>query len=206
MCDYDWISLRSGNSTLGKFCGSSKTNRTHHKKLPREYSVSPTNQVTLTFHTDYSNEEPYSGFRAHYIAVGKPLDNISSNHPSTHLCSSSLPPSLPSFLPSFHPFILPFILPSFHPSFLPSFHPSFLPSSFPSFLPSFHPSILPSFHPSFLLPTLRPSFLPSFLPSFFPFFVRYSFIIYLCDNSSFVSELHKMYRMLKGMLGEFLYS
>ena len=71
MCEYDWISLRSGNSTLGKFCGSKK-NR-HHSKLPQEYSISPTNEVTLTFHSDYSNERNYSGFRAHYIAVGKLL-------------------------------------------------------------------------------------------------------------------------------------
>lgn len=72
-CDYDWISMRSGNSTYGKFCGSkNKTRRTHHSQLPKaEYLLSRTNKGTLTFHSDYSNEEPYSGFRAHYIAVGK---------------------------------------------------------------------------------------------------------------------------------------
>lgn len=71
-CDYDWISLRSGNSTLGKFCGTKNKNRnTGHGRLPQEYSISPTNECILTFHSDYSNEEPYSGFRAHYIAVGK---------------------------------------------------------------------------------------------------------------------------------------
>ena len=127
MCDYDWISLRSGNSTLGKFCGSNKTNRTHHKKLPKEYSVSPTNQVTLTFHTDYSNEEPYSGFRAHYIAVGEQLDSLSfihpSIHPSIHLCTLSLPSFLPFFLPSFLSYV-PCGLPSHLPSHLPSFRSS----------------------------------------------------------------------------------
>ena len=71
-CDYDWISLLSGNSTLGRFCGSKhKTTNTHYRRLPQEYIISPTNQCILTFHSDYSNEEAYSGFRAHYIAVGK---------------------------------------------------------------------------------------------------------------------------------------
>ena len=70
MCDYDWISFRSGNSTYGKFCGSMRTT-SKHRKLPSKYSVSPTNECIFTFHSDYSNEEPYHGFMAHYSAVGK---------------------------------------------------------------------------------------------------------------------------------------
>ncbi|KAJ7394693.1 Mannan-binding lectin serine protease 1 [Desmophyllum pertusum] len=96
-CDYDWISMRSGNSTYGKFCGSkNKTRRTHHSQLPKaEYLLSRTNKGTLTFHSDYSNEEPYSGFRAHYIAVdydecrgdnGK-CDHYCHNYIGGHYCS-----------------------------------------------------------------------------------------------------------------------
>ena len=72
ICEYDWISLRSGNATLGKFCGSMfpKPNW-KHKALPSKYSISPTNECILTFHSDYSNEEHYSGFIAHYAAIGK---------------------------------------------------------------------------------------------------------------------------------------
>ena len=66
-CEYDWISMRSGNSTHGKFCGSKKG--VH--RVPNDQLISPTNEVTLIFHSDYSNEEVYKGFRAHYSAVGK---------------------------------------------------------------------------------------------------------------------------------------
>lgn len=92
MCEYDWISLRSGNSTLGRFCGSKK--KTHHR-LPDEYSVSPTNKCTLIFHSDYSNEEPYRGFKAHYIAVDEDeckvdnggCDHYCHNYIGGHYCS-----------------------------------------------------------------------------------------------------------------------
>lgn len=93
MCEYDWISLRSGNATLGKFCGSMfpKPNW-KHKALPSKYSISPTNECILTFHSDYSNEEHYSGFIAHYAAIGKLhftcqlfiLRSWTSNHIHSH--------------------------------------------------------------------------------------------------------------------------
>lgn len=98
-CDYDWLSLRSGNSTLGRFCGSKhKTINKHHSKLPKEYVISPTNECTITFHSDYSNEESYAGFRAHYIAVDEDecksenggCDHHCHNYIGSHYCSCRL--------------------------------------------------------------------------------------------------------------------
>lgn len=86
MCEYDWISLRSGNATLGKFCGSMfpKPNW-KHKALPSKYSISPTNECILTFHSDYSNEEHYSGFIAHYAAIDEDECN-DQNGGCDHYC------------------------------------------------------------------------------------------------------------------------
>ncbi|XP_068699575.1 mannan-binding lectin serine protease 2-like [Montipora foliosa] len=94
MCDYDWISFRSGNSTYGKFCGSMRTT-SKHRKLPSKYSVSPTNECVFTFHSDYSNEEPYHGFMAHYSAVDNDecnydkgdCDHYCHNYPGGYYCS-----------------------------------------------------------------------------------------------------------------------
>lgn len=81
-CEYDWISMRSGNSTFGLFCGSKKG---VHNHIPPDSSISPTNEVTLIFHSDYSNEERYRGFRAHYSAVDAD-ECKSSNGGCDHYC------------------------------------------------------------------------------------------------------------------------
>lgn len=90
-CEYDWISMRSGNSTHGKFCGSKKG--VH--RIPHDQLISPTNEVTLIFHSDYSNEEVYKGFRAHYSAVDADeckrdnggCDHYCHNYIGGHYCS-----------------------------------------------------------------------------------------------------------------------
>lgn len=66
-CEYDWVMLRSDNNSTPKFCGK----RTKLNPYKPQILTSPTNEAKLIFHSDYSNEDKYIGFVAHYVAVGK---------------------------------------------------------------------------------------------------------------------------------------
>jgi mannan-binding lectin serine protease 1 len=66
-CEYDWVLLRSNNNSTPKYCGKKEK---HNPYKPR-ILTSPSNEASLIFHSDYSNEEKYIGFVAHYVAVGE---------------------------------------------------------------------------------------------------------------------------------------
>lgn len=51
------------------FCGRESTDT---ERVPAgDVILSPGNILSVAFHSDFSNEEHYSGFEAHYSAVGK---------------------------------------------------------------------------------------------------------------------------------------
>ncbi|CAL1587819.1 unnamed protein product [Knipowitschia caucasica] len=66
LCEYDRVKVEAEAEVLGVFCGlvSSDT-----EMVPGSLSlVSPSWSMTVTFTSDFSNEERVSGFRAHYTA------------------------------------------------------------------------------------------------------------------------------------------
>lgn len=54
---------------LALFCGKEETDT---EAVPAQRVIaSPRNALSVTFTSDFSNEERYSGFMAHYSAVGE---------------------------------------------------------------------------------------------------------------------------------------
>ncbi|XP_018587603.1 mannan-binding lectin serine protease 1 isoform X1 [Scleropages formosus] len=67
LCEYDYVKLEAELEVLATFCGREDTDTEH---VPGEQVImSPGNTLSLTFRSDFSNEERYSGFEAHYSAV-----------------------------------------------------------------------------------------------------------------------------------------
>ncbi|KAK3754222.1 hypothetical protein QZH41_013126 [Actinostola sp. cb2023] len=90
-CEYDWVLLRSDNNSTPKFCGDKGNLNPYKPKV----LTSPTNQASLIFHSDYSNEERYIGFVAHFVAVDTDecskskgeCDHFCHNYLGGHYCS-----------------------------------------------------------------------------------------------------------------------
>lgn len=66
-----WILLQiqSGGYVEGVLCGQKK-HRAPGSQIVEEFYV-PYNTLTVTFQSDFSNEERFTGFAAYYVAVGK---------------------------------------------------------------------------------------------------------------------------------------
>ncbi|XP_032888097.1 mannan-binding lectin serine protease 1 isoform X2 [Amblyraja radiata] len=66
LCEYDYVKITSGDM-LETFCGRESTDT---EKIPGQDSVfSFDNSMTVLFKTDFSNEERFTGFEAHYAAI-----------------------------------------------------------------------------------------------------------------------------------------
>ncbi|XP_069753793.1 mannan-binding lectin serine protease 1 isoform X8 [Narcine bancroftii] len=66
LCEYDFVKVTSGDM-LETFCGRESTDT---EKIPGQDSVlSSDNTMTVLFKTDFSNEERFTGFEAHYAAI-----------------------------------------------------------------------------------------------------------------------------------------
>ncbi|XP_007895977.1 mannan-binding lectin serine protease 1 isoform X2 [Callorhinchus milii] len=66
LCEHDYIKIVSDGVELARLCGQNSTDTEDAPSDKRFYSTS--NNMTVTFHTDYSNENSYPGFVAHYAA------------------------------------------------------------------------------------------------------------------------------------------
>nr|XP_032818064.1 mannan-binding lectin serine protease 1-like [Petromyzon marinus] len=64
-CEYDYIKVEVTNEILGQFCGRENGN-TAPKAEPM---VTPGNVVDITFVSDFSNDERYTGFEVYFTAV-----------------------------------------------------------------------------------------------------------------------------------------
>lgn len=71
--------VEAEGEVLALFCGREETDT---EAVPAQQLItSPTNSLGVLFASDFSNEERYSGFMAHYSAVGE--DQTTRVHLST---------------------------------------------------------------------------------------------------------------------------
>ncbi|XP_062987844.1 mannan-binding lectin serine protease 1 isoform X3 [Elgaria multicarinata webbii] len=67
LCEYDFVKVESEDQFLATFCGREATDT---EQTPGQQAiVSPGPFMSLTFRSDFSNEERFTGFDAHYTAV-----------------------------------------------------------------------------------------------------------------------------------------
>lgn len=78
-CQYDYVQVEAQTEVLARFCGEHPTDT---EEVPAQRVIlSPTNSLSVLFSSDFSNEQRYSGFRAHYSAAD--IDECSGH---AHLC------------------------------------------------------------------------------------------------------------------------
>ncbi|XP_030071968.1 mannan-binding lectin serine protease 1 isoform X2 [Microcaecilia unicolor] len=67
LCEYDYAKVEAEGQILATFCGRESTDT---EQAPGHQAIlSPGNSLSLTFRSDFSNEERFTGFDAHYAAV-----------------------------------------------------------------------------------------------------------------------------------------
>ncbi|XP_036942120.1 mannan-binding lectin serine protease 1 isoform X1 [Acanthopagrus latus] len=82
LCEYDYVKVEAEGEVLALFCGREETDT---EAVPAQQLVtSPRNSLSVSFTSDFSNEERYSGFKAHYSAVD--VDECSDRSDEDLLC------------------------------------------------------------------------------------------------------------------------
>uniref|UniRef100_A0A8C4RZ30 MBL associated serine protease 1 n=1 Tax=Erpetoichthys calabaricus TaxID=27687 RepID=A0A8C4RZ30_ERPCA len=68
LCEYDYVKVRGKKQELlARFCGREDTDT---EQVPGEQAiVSPKSSLAITFKSDFSNEERFTGFEAHFTAI-----------------------------------------------------------------------------------------------------------------------------------------
>ncbi|MGH0174043.1 UNVERIFIED_CONTAM: hypothetical protein FKN15_067057 [Acipenser sinensis] len=67
LCEYDYVKIEAEQKLLVTFCGRENTDT---EQIPGEQVImSPENSLSVSFRSDFSNEERFTGFEAHYTAV-----------------------------------------------------------------------------------------------------------------------------------------
>ncbi|XP_029700072.1 mannan-binding lectin serine protease 1 [Takifugu rubripes] len=67
LCEYDSVQVEAEGEVLALFCGQEETDT---ESVPAQRVItSPGNRLSLLFTSDFSDEERYSGFQAHYSAT-----------------------------------------------------------------------------------------------------------------------------------------
>uniref|UniRef100_A0A8C9A448 MBL associated serine protease 1 n=1 Tax=Prolemur simus TaxID=1328070 RepID=A0A8C9A448_PROSS len=67
LCEYDYVKVETEDQVLATFCGRETTDT---EQTPgQEVILSPGSFMSVTFRSDFSNEERFTGFDAHYVAV-----------------------------------------------------------------------------------------------------------------------------------------
>ncbi|XP_012890230.1 PREDICTED: mannan-binding lectin serine protease 1 isoform X1 [Dipodomys ordii] len=67
LCEYDYVKVEAEDQVLATFCGRETTDT---EQTPgQEVVLSPGFFMSITFRSDFSNEERFTGFDAHYMAV-----------------------------------------------------------------------------------------------------------------------------------------
>ncbi|XP_054441072.1 mannan-binding lectin serine protease 1 isoform X2 [Pteronotus mesoamericanus] len=67
LCEYDYVKVETEDQMLAIFCGSENTDTEHTPG--QEVVLSPGSFMSVTFQSDFSDEERFTGFVAHYVAV-----------------------------------------------------------------------------------------------------------------------------------------
>ncbi|XP_010336010.1 mannan-binding lectin serine protease 1 isoform X4 [Saimiri boliviensis] len=74
LCEYDYVKVETEDQVLATFCGRETTDT---EQTPGKGVVlSPGSFMSITFRSDFSNEERFTGFDAHYMAVVECSDNL----------------------------------------------------------------------------------------------------------------------------------
>ncbi|XP_044627204.1 mannan-binding lectin serine protease 1 isoform X4 [Equus asinus] len=74
LCEYDYVKVETEYQVLATFCGQETTDT---EQTPgQEVVLSPGSFMSITFRSDFSNEERFTGFDAHYMAVVECSDNL----------------------------------------------------------------------------------------------------------------------------------
>uniref|UniRef100_A0A3B5MAN4 CUB domain-containing protein n=1 Tax=Xiphophorus couchianus TaxID=32473 RepID=A0A3B5MAN4_9TELE len=82
LCEYDFVKVEADGEALAFFCGREETDT---EAVPAQRVItSPRNSLTVQFVSDFSNEERFSGFVAHYSAVD--IDECSERGDEEPLC------------------------------------------------------------------------------------------------------------------------
>ncbi|XP_052014699.1 mannan-binding lectin serine protease 1 isoform X2 [Apodemus sylvaticus] len=67
LCEYDYVKVETEDQVLATFCGRETTDT---EQTPgQEVVLSPGSFMSVTFRSDFSDEERFTGFDAHYMAV-----------------------------------------------------------------------------------------------------------------------------------------
>ncbi|XP_058412121.1 mannan-binding lectin serine protease 1 isoform X2 [Diceros bicornis minor] len=67
LCEYDYVKVETEDQVLATFCGQETTDT---EQTPgQEVVLAPGSFMSITFRSDFSNEERFTGFDAHYMAV-----------------------------------------------------------------------------------------------------------------------------------------
>ncbi|XP_070685856.1 mannan-binding lectin serine protease 1 [Pempheris klunzingeri] len=82
LCEYDYVKVEAEGEVLALFCGREQTDT---EAVPAQRVItSPQNALSVAFASDFSNEERFSGFRAHYSA--EDVDECSEHADEDLLC------------------------------------------------------------------------------------------------------------------------
>ncbi|EDL81127.1 mannan-binding lectin serine peptidase 2, isoform CRA_b [Rattus norvegicus] len=89
-CEYDFVKLTSGTKVLATLCGQESTDTERAPGNDTFYSLGPS--LKVTFHSDYSNEKPFTGFEAFYAAedVDECRTSLGDSVPCDHYCHNYL--------------------------------------------------------------------------------------------------------------------
>ncbi|XP_055471227.1 mannan-binding lectin serine protease 2 isoform X1 [Psammomys obesus] len=89
-CEYDFVKLSSGTKVLATLCGQESTDTEQAPGNDTFYSLGP--NLEVTFHSDYSNEKPFTGFEAFYAAedVDECQVSLGDSVPCDHFCHNYL--------------------------------------------------------------------------------------------------------------------
>ncbi|XP_072405269.1 complement C1s subcomponent-like isoform X1 [Chiloscyllium punctatum] len=82
-CAYDYVQIFCDEALHPPICGSSKEEEDF--QFPQEYHTTG-NWMKVTFKSDFSNEERYTGFVAYYTAVD--VDECKEEDPCSHYCNN----------------------------------------------------------------------------------------------------------------------
>ncbi|XP_067401988.1 complement C1s subcomponent [Emydura macquarii macquarii] len=85
-CEYDFVKILSNDHVEGLLCGR-KTSSIPGSPVLKEFYV-PYNTLTVTFQSDFSNEERYTGFAAYYTAIDVNECTDFMDEPCSHFCNN----------------------------------------------------------------------------------------------------------------------
>ncbi|XP_004448533.2 complement C1s subcomponent [Dasypus novemcinctus] len=85
-CAYDSVKIMSGGRQEGILCGQ-RASKNPDSPIVEEFQV-PYNKLQVTFQSDFSNEERFTGFAAYYVAVDINECTEFADVPCSHFCNN----------------------------------------------------------------------------------------------------------------------